>query len=557
MGKVLIAQAVGGYAVVAPPPPADPPPVTPPSTDPYPTAATPWLPFDMPTAAALDAVADTGPIAAVHAMQNWRRTVQDKNLDTDKTAYEWRYWLPPGAVEGATATSPGTNHAAYGGFMRNRPRGRAPIGAGYSLADKRWEIQQMQAAGIGHLTIDILGSDTWSHCLEWVQAAYLEGWRNRVILMPDCGASIVRNGAVNLAGFLKQVYTGPYAAACRKHSDGRWLVMPYAPETALSSTKTSFTDQQLIDYWKTWSSTMVANGTPAALWCCFTRAWRDATEHTSTCFTDPQLAGVVVGLGFWGTRNPVAASANNIDAAGAPSYARTTFQLPFVYTVGVEDNRPDQSRFEEAGGWENLIAWATTTINANPAAVQIATWNDWREGAAVAPSAMHGWATLDVLSYYLVRIRLGAWPRVVRDGLYLAHRTMNTPTVSPQPTYTADTTVYTKRMVKAGSTPERNMIDLLVFAKEPGQVSITIGGVAKTCTIPVQQGIAAAVTGTSVTVPAGVTRVQAPMSNGTVAATLKRAGVTVPGGSVTSPAPINLNSALVQDMMYWRTSSLR
>jgi hypothetical protein len=171
---------------------------------------------------------------------------------------------------------------------------------------------------------------------------------------------------------------------------------------------------------------------------------------------------------------------------------------------------------------------------------------------------MHGWATLDVLAYSMVRLRLGGYkPPIVRDGLYLAHRVMNTPSVLPQPTYTADAAFYTKRMVKAGSTPERNLIDLLVFATQPGQISITIGGVAKTCTIPVQPGITTAASGTSVTVPAGVTRVQAPMSNGVVAATLKRGGVTVPGGSVTSPQPINLDSQLVQDMMYWRTSSLR
>jgi hypothetical protein len=544
---------------VTPPPPVDPPPDTPPPTVPGPlTVSTPRLPFDMPTDAELDAIDDQ--VYAPHAMANWTRTLADVNLDTATTAYEIKYWMPPGGVEQAGTTNE-VDHRPYGGFMRNRPMGRAPVGAGFTVADKRWEIQQMKAAGFGHLIIDVLGGGAnWTRVMEWIQAAYLEGWRNRVILMLDAGGGLVKSGAVACANSLKAAYTSPYSAALRKHTNGKWLLASYAPETAVSNVKTAETDAQVITFWRTWADQMSTNGTPAVLWCCFTRSWRDPTEHTSTCFDDPQLADVVVGLGRWGgTRNPVEAASTAVDNGGAAAFAQSTYQLPYMYTVGVEDNRPDQSKFEEAGGWENMLAWTAQAEKTRPGIVQVATWNDWREGAAIAPSMMHRFATLDALSYFVVKYRFAkkypGWkPPIVRDALYLAHRAHNTPTVTPQPTYTAGA-AYTKRQVKVGSTPERNLIDVLVFAKAACDISVSVAGAAKTVTLPIQPGVAAASSGPSVSVEAGIWRVTAPMSNGTVSATLSRGGAVV--GTVTSPKAINLNTQLVQDMMYWRTSSLR
>lgn len=418
----------------------------------------------------------------------------------------------------------------------------------------------MQAAGITHLNIDILGSDTFNHCLEWIQAAHAEGWRNRVILTPDCNASIVRNGPANLAGFLKQAYTGAYSAALRKWRDGRWLTMPYSPETALGQTPTAFTDAQLTKYWTDWSAAMVAQGTPAVMWCCFQRAWRDPAQHTtnlaspsSGVFNGPALSSIVVGLGRWNPRNPDEADSTSIDNGGAPALSRTAaptgYGLPFLYTQAVEDERPDQSKFEECRGWDNLVSWWEMVLRTGTEAVQIATWNDRRENTGIEPSKYHGYADLDVMSYYACRYVLGYDPPLIRDALYLAHRVQHPPAFTPQPTYTAGA-AYTKRMVKAGTTAEWSQVDVLVFAKAPAEVSVTIAGVARTVTY-------GTTTGTSVSVPAGISRVQAPMASGAVVATLKRAGAVVPGGTVTSPFPINLTSQLVQDLTYRRTSSLR
>jgi hypothetical protein len=95
-------------------------------------------------------------------------------------------------------------------------------------------------------------------------------------------------------------------------------------------------------------------------------------------------------------------------------------------------------------------------------------------------------------------------------------------------------------MARTGSTAGRNEVDVLVFATAPATVTITVGGLSEA----------------PKSVPAGVSRVQAPMRNGAVSAVMTRSGATVLNTAVTSPFQINLNSQLVQDMEYRRASSL-
>lgn len=540
-------------AIIAPV--AAPVPVTPT----HPVVSTPMLPFDQPTTAEWAKGASV--IVGVHNMANWRRSVDDKG-PTDATEYYERVWRPPGAIEG------GTDHRKYGGFVRNRPLrrntkgGSATVGSatGWNLADKRWEIQQMKAAGFTHTFIDILGTDTFAHVQEWGQAAVAEGGF-KCIAMPDCNASIVRNDPTKLGNYLSQLFTGAYAAGWQKHTDGRWLVAPYSPDTAMDRNATataaaySATAEEVKTYWINWSANMISRSVPAALWCCFQRAWRATTERTALTFQDSRLSSFVVGYGRWGDRDPIATNGTSAESSGAIDYAKTTFGKPFLYTTGHEDMRPDQSKFFEAGGWEQTMAAWNVIISKKPGMVQIATGNDWREGAAMLPSIYQGWTVLDVMSYYIVRWRLGYYPTIVRDALYIAHRRMQAPLVTPQPSYTSNSltgsTVYTKFMARTGSTPERNQIDVMIFATASSQVQILIANVAQTLTY-------GSTTGTTITVPAGVSRVQCPLKEAaasTIVATLKRGGTTV--STVTSPFAVNFTTQVVQDLTYCRTGSLR
>jgi len=517
--------------------------VTPPTK--YPTTPTPWLPFDMPTDDTLQA---SGKIIAPHFMCTQWRSVDNKG-PTDDTEYTNRISMPDGAIEAGSI-----DHRVYGGRYRNRPIRRAPlpgsgtVGAGgWWLADKRFEVQSIKAAGFTGMTIDILGADTFPHANEWAQAAQLEGWTNRVVAMPDASVSIVRNGPTNLANYMAQLFGGPYASAWRKHTDGRWIVMPYGPEFCLGdpSSKTApITSQQVIDYWRAFSDAMIAKGYPIALWCCFSRAWLDANEKTAPTFCDPQLADIVIGLGRWGARDPGAVVATGNNASGATAYAQSFYNKKYVYTLAIEDSRPSLAAYWESAGWDNVMKSYDVARTAD--FVQAATANDWGEGTGILPSTLHGYATLDVMAYYNVRHLMGEFPPIIRDACYLAYRVQNAAGSAVQPTYTTPnkaSNLYTKFMTNrgTGTTPDKNQIDVLVFATAPAQVIVTVGGVAES----------------PVTVPAGVSRVQAPMRNGAVSVKMVRGGITVPGTTANSTDPINMNTQLVQDLTYRRISSLR
>jgi hypothetical protein len=590
------------------PPPLPPPPPPPPEN---PTQATPWLPWDMPTDQAWRDVGDALPVAP-HYMANWRPAVLDKNVDTDATAYE-KKWQPPGALEGTT------DHRKYGGYTHNWAIGRDPLGAGYELKDKKWEIRQAKAAGIHHFTVDVLGSDTFKYAQMLAQAAIEEG-DFKLVFMLDCGGSIARNGPLNAAAYAEQAFKGLYADAWLKHTDGRFIVMPYSPESVMERTLTlsaalasgvaitalpvkAFAYQQVvagtvfklpttgqlvtttatvaagvtsvpiasvtpsaaiavngvlaqqdtgaevIDYWTTFGASMVTRGVPSAVWCLFQRAWQTASQLTAPTFEDTRLDPYVIGYGQWGVSDPVATNAPATILA--PATTKNTYGKLYAHTGrSLGDVRPDQSVFSEPGGWEQMLAAFSMILSTDPDFVQWATWNDRREGTEVEVSHMQGWALLDWLSYLTIQRRLGYTPVIARDALYLVHRQQQTPTFTPQPTYTADPTYYTKRMVRFGSTVERNQFDTLVCATAPAQVSLTIAGVAQNLTM-------GSTTGTSINVPAGVSRVQATLkaaAANTVTATLRRSGATV--ATVTSPRAVNLTTQLVQTLDHWVTGSL-
>ena len=500
------------------------------------TTSTPWLPFDMPTQSNFD---NSNVIVAPHAMATWRRAIQDKNIETDSTSYEQQNWVPPGGIEGA-GQSWATDHRVWGGFVRNMPKGRNPYGTtDWEVRDKRWELQQLKAAGMSHMIIDMLGNDTFDHVKQWGQAASLEGLPRSIIAMPDGSTGLVRDGPTNLRDKLLELFTGPYANSWAKHTDGRWLVMPYAPEYAAGD---SATEQQVITYWTQAMQLMEAAGQPCALWCCFTAAWLTSSENTALTFTKPALSSWVVGLGRWGTGNPDETNNTNIHNAGSPDYSHNTFNKPFVYSVRTEDSRPRSGVFFEAGGWDNLVSAANImTTRTSPQTwgdiIQLATWNDWFEQSGFAPSIYHGWSTLDAISYWVCQQRLGYTPPIIRDTIYLAHRVHFGPSGGTT-TYTAGS-VYTSRMSRFGSTAERNVVDVLVFAVTAGTLEITTGGGT-----------------TSHSVPAGVSRVSVPLSVGSVSCVMKRLGVSVTGTSITSPWNVS-NTQLVQDMSYRRISSRR
>ncbi len=493
-----------------------------------PTQVTTQYPFDAPTGAAHD---DSTVITGFHAMATQQRSITDKNIDTDSTSYE-RVFMEPGGIE--AAGQPWQYDWTFcGGPWRLAPKGRNPLGAGYTLTDKNIECAWQRDVGMRHVFVDILGDNTFSHALEWGRAAKSTGMK--AIAMPDASVSIVRDGATNLKNYLVQLFSDANATWA-KHTDGRWLVIPYGPELAVAGG----TEQQIIDYWVSVGQQMAAAGYPIALWTCHTQDWR-ATKGAPT-FTKPALASYVVGVGSWGSRDPVAAVSPGTSngAAGEGAHSRATYPtMLHLGTTGNEDNRPKDAYYVESGGWDQLVTALTTDIaNNGTDALQFATWNDWFEGAGMAPSNYHGFAALDVVAYYMVKKRLGYWPTIVRDTLYLAHR-KHQATGTP-PTYTVS---YPTKMVNnLGQTPLRDIIDVLAFPAADGVVEIYSGG-----TLLKSQAVTAN----------NPTRVTTPLVAGTISCRMTRAGSVVPFTSITSPWTVGLTTQPVQNLAYMRLTSRR
>jgi hypothetical protein len=138
----------------------------------------------------------------------------------------------------------------------------------------------------------------------------------------------------------------------------------------------------------------------------------------------------------------------------------------------------------------------------------------------------------------MVQMVTGAYPTIVRDGLYLTHREQKT-------TGTSYTSVQKKFVIAAGTpatgggftgTTWVDILDVTVFLVSAATVEVTSGGNA-----PVTFNLAA-----------GRNRVTVPLAVGTQTARIIR------GGSaaivVTSPIVVSATQ-LVQDMTYYGTSN--
>ncbi|MGR6998985.1 endo-1,3-alpha-glucanase family glycosylhydrolase [Yinghuangia aomiensis] len=199
--------------------------------------------------------------------------------------------------------------------------------------------------------------------------------------------------------------------------------------------------------------------------------------------------------------------------------------------MSVQDERPNQGVFDEAGNTENLRATWEGAIAGGADWVQLTTWNDFSEGTQFAPSVHNGRAYLDISSYYLTWFKSGRAPAIVRDVVYLTHRRQLT---AAKPTSAGQTKFM---QLRAGSTSARDTAEALVFLTASASVRVQSGGQAQSCTGG-----------------PGVAAVTVPLAYGTQSATVTRGSAVV--ATVTSPFAVDPNLP-VQDLQYVAAGSAR
>lgn len=463
-----------------------------------PAAGRPPLAFDLPPTAVLRA---SGRTAFAHYIPTFPLSLDDRPPDSD---YYATAYLDPAGEHG--------KHAGYGGYLRDRPLGRAPRAVpDWREQDLRLEVREAVSAGLDGFSLDLLqlgdtGGPLWDTSRSLVRAAEQEDPGFRILLMPDM-AALHDTDPATLASSVEELGRSPSAY---RTPDGRLVVSPFLAEARPAS------------WWQQFLQVMSDRGTPAALLPVFL----DATPHLE------EFAPFSWGLSEWGSRSP---ARNDVAAAGPdaplPEIAAVHGRgLVWMQPVSVQDERPREGLFDEAGGSENLRRTWQVAIDSGAELVQVATWNDYAEGSGVAPSVHHGWTFLDLSSWYLTVWKLRSTPPVVRDTVLLVHRVQE---VGARP---ARPQALLMRL-RDGSSPARDRVEVVALLRAPGTVDVWT-----------ERGR------TSCRAPAGLSVCTAPLVPGPVAASASRDGDRVTG--VTSPYRVRA-SPPVQDLQYVAATSGR
>ena len=447
-------------------------------------AASP-LPFDLPATATLRGSPRK---VFAHYFTPYPVSLDNKAATDD---YYTRNYLNP-AGEGGI-------HKAYGGLLRDRPAARAVLSGDYRLEDMKREVRAAIAAGLDGFTVDLLNLSPASPHRQRVDllikaaAAVDPGFK--IVLMPDMTATQVKGlDAAGLAAALAELAKSP---SVYRLGDGRVVVSPFKAENRTP------------EWYASLKSAMAGKGVNAALVPVFLNFTANYAKYSSVSY----------GFSNWGNRSPNQQGG----IAGAISASHKAGKI-WMQPVAVQDERPNQGIYDEAANTENLRTTWQNAISGGADWVQLTTWNDFSEGTQFAPSPHNDGAYLDLSSYYLTRLKTGAWPKIVRDTVYLTHRTHKAalrPAAGGQTRFMAP---------RAGTTTPRDMVEVLTFLTAQAQVKAVIGGAAS-----------------PYTAAAGVAAKLFPLANGTNSVSVLRGGAAT--ASVTSPFKVVPNPP-VQDLQY-------
>lgn len=459
---------------------------TPGGTSVAPPRATDALPFDLPPAAELR---DSAHLVFAHYFTPYPLSLDNQPAQSD---YYSRNYL--------TVRGENGKHAAYGGLLRDRPLPVAEQQGDWQLANLEQEVRTARDAGIDGFSVDILSlsGPNWDRVNLLLKAAHEVDPAFRIMLMPDMTS--LHTDPATLAEALAKLAAQP---AAHRLGDGRLVVSPFKAEAVDPA----------------WWSQMMArldgqHGIRTALVPLFLNFGANAERY----------APISYGFSEWGNRSYTAQE-------GASAHTALAHRLGKVWMqpVSVQDARPNQGVYDEAGNTANLRTTWGHAIDDGADWVQLTTWNDYSEGSQFAPSLHNGYAYLDISSYYLTRFKTGKWPQLVRDRLYVTSRVQFAAAV---PSAGAGQRLMRPR---AGTAQPRDEVEVLSFLPAPATVDTAVGTDHK-----------------SFDLPTGVTATLLPLRTGHSSAAVVRDGRK--STEVTTRYPVG-PPAQSQDLQYYAVTS--
>lgn len=449
------------------------------------------LPFDMPQPAALRSGEAGRKLVFAHYFTPYPLSLDNASADND---YYTRNYLNPDGESG--------KHGKYGGLLRDRPLPVAPKSGDWEFANLQQEVRTARAAGIDGFTLDLLSlsGKNWDRSKLLMAAARSVDPAFKIMLMPDMTSLKTDDPGV----LAEAIATLADASSAHRLPDGRLVVSPFKAE-AKSVT------------W--WTEVIGILKAEHGIGTAFVPLFLDFGAHSG------EFAPISHGFSEWGSRSYVGQESSTRDVQRAHGMGKIWMQ-----PVSVQDARPNQGIYDEAGNTATLRSTWTRAIEDGADWVQLTTWNDYSEGSQFAPSLHNGHAYLDLTSYYLTKFKTGSWPKIVRDTLYLSARTQF---AHADPTGDQSLVMSLRR----GSAPPRDTVEVLSFLTGPGVVRTTVGSVQD-----------------SHEAPAGIHSELLPLKTGTSAAYVVRGGK----AAAQVELPYRVDHAVeVQDLQYYAATSGR
>jgi hypothetical protein len=350
----------------------------------------------------------------------------------------------------------GGAHAAYGGLLRDRPMptGVPFTGSDWMIQQQRVELQSCLESGGDGFFVNIMSSGDTNH---WARMNTLadvcadEFPDLSVIPMVDANASFSTQSNAVIASALNTFYN---RGSGYMLGDGRRLLGTFKAEG------------KTLAYWQTLVSTLgTTHSKPIAFLGIFNSIGQ-APAYSAV----PQYAA-----GRWGAGADPANVASSVNDA-ATTRARGEEPLWPVWNQDVRPNPGYGQMFFESLNTESLRAHWGKAITTDVPLIQQGTWNDYTEGSQFQPSVIRGKVALDISTYYLIRWKLGYFPTIRQDALYLTHRN--------QMANATITGGQTQLMTKRAGSALREHVEVLSFLKAEAQISLKIASNTYTYTAP-------------------------------------------------------------------------